>query len=207
MLSTDKAWEKFGSEDPYFGVLAEERFTSEKIGENRDAFFESGRATIAHILGRYEGRFGSLPRGRALDHGCGVGRLALPLAEEFAEVVGLDVSPSMLAEAEANARDAGADNVRFALADDALSNAPGEYDFVNSYMVLAAYSGAPGPADHRPAGRQGEAGRRLSRPFLDPHRPPALPRLVVGEPPHPRRQDLAERLRRAALERAGDADE
>ena len=136
MLSTDKAWEKFGSEDPYFGVLAEERFTSEKIDANRDAFFESGRATIAHILGRYEGRFGSLPRCRALDHGCGVGRLALPLAEEFAELVGLDVSPSMLAEAEANAHDAGAGNVRFALADDALSNAAGEYDFVNSYMVL-----------------------------------------------------------------------
>ena len=136
MLSTDKAWEKFGSEDPYFGVLAEERFTSGKIDANRDAFFESGRATISHILGRYEARFGSLPRGKALDHGCGVGRLALPLAEEFAEVVGLDVSPSMLAEAEANARDAGASNVRFALADDALSNAPGEYDFVDSYMVL-----------------------------------------------------------------------
>lgn len=136
MLSTDKAWEKFGSEDPYFGVLAEERFTSAKIGENRDAFFKSGRATIAHILGRYEARFGALPRGRALDHGCGVGRLALPLGEVFAEVVGLDVSPSMLVEAEANARTTRADNVRFALADDALSNAPGKYDFVNSYMVL-----------------------------------------------------------------------
>ena len=136
MLSTDKAWEKFGSEDPYFGVLAEERFTSGKIGENREAFFESGRATVAHILGRYEARFGALPRGKGLDHGCGVGRLALPLAEEFGEVVGLDVSPSMLAEAEANARKAGAGNVQFALANDGLSNAPGEYDFVNSYMVL-----------------------------------------------------------------------
>lgn len=136
MLSTDKAWEKFGREDPYYGVLAEERFTSANIGANREDFFESSRAFVTALLKRYESHFGPLPRERALDHGCGVGRLTLPLASEFASVTGLDISPSMLAEAEENARRHGTANVDFALADDDLSNASGEFDFVNSYITL-----------------------------------------------------------------------
>jgi 2-polyprenyl-3-methyl-5-hydroxy-6-metoxy-1,4-benzoquinol methylase len=136
MLSTDKTWEKWGSQQPYFGVLAQERFTAERITENRDEFFTSGRKSIARTLKRYETHFGRLPRERALDHGCGVGRLTLPLARDFSHVVALDVSPSMLSEARSNAQQFGTANVQFALADDGLSNAPGEFDFVNSYMVL-----------------------------------------------------------------------
>jgi SAM-dependent methyltransferase len=54
----------------------------------------------------------------------------------FSEVIGLDVSPSMLSEARSNAGQAGLSNAWFAVADDALSNAPGQFDFVTSYMVL-----------------------------------------------------------------------
>ena len=136
MLSTDKAWEKFGREEPYFGVLADERFTAGKIRDNRDDFFASGRWTVSRMTKRFEMHFGGLARERALDHGCGVGRLSLPLAELFDDVVALDISPSMLAEARANASRSGAANVRFAFADDALSEATGEFDFVNSYMTL-----------------------------------------------------------------------
>jgi SAM-dependent methyltransferase len=136
MLSTDQAWEKFGRDDPYFGVLADQRFTAENIAKNRDEFFASGRWSVARIIERYERHFDDLPRGRALDHGCGVGRLTLPLAQQFAAVVGLDVSPSMLAQARSNADGAGVSDIEFALADDRLSNAAGEFDFVNSYMVL-----------------------------------------------------------------------
>ena len=136
MLSTDKAWEKFGREEPYFGVLAEEKFTAGRIGDNREDFFASGRGTVSQIIRRFEKHFGTLARGRALDHGCGVGRLSLALAERFDDVVALDISPSMLAEAEANAHRFEATNVRFAFADDDLSQASGEYDFVNSYMTL-----------------------------------------------------------------------
>lgn len=136
MLSTDKAWEKFGRQDPYFGVLAEQRFTAGHIGANKDDFFASGRSAVARLVKRHERHFGPLAQCRALDHGCGVGRLSLPLARKFDRVVGLDVSQAMLSEASANARDAGLTNVEFALADDGLSNAPGEFDFVISYMVL-----------------------------------------------------------------------
>ena len=136
MLNTDKAWEKWGRNDPYFGVLADERFSAERINDNRELFFASGRDDVAGLLARYEHHFGPLPRSRALDHGCGTGRLTLPLAAQFGEVVALDVAPAMLAEAARNVAEAGAANIRLALADDGLSHAEGTFDFVNSHLVL-----------------------------------------------------------------------
>ena len=136
MPNTDKDWEKWGREDPYFGVLAHDRFAADQIERNQDEFFATGRAFITDLLQRYETLFGPLKRSRALDHGCGVGRLTLPLAQEFGEVVGLDVAPSMLSEAQANATAGGTENARFELADDVLTNARGEFDFVNSHIVL-----------------------------------------------------------------------
>lgn len=136
MLSTDKAWEKFGRSDPYFGVLADKKFAAENIKDNRSEFFDSGIGTVAQIISRCEDHFGALRRGRVLDHGCGVGRLTFALAEQFAEVLALDVSPSMIAEASVNAERFGTTNVVFAIADDELSNAVGSFDFVNSHMVL-----------------------------------------------------------------------
>lgn len=136
MLSTDKAWEKFGRQAPYFGVLAEDKFTAGRIQENREEFFATGRAFVSHMLALYERHFGTLQRTRALDHGCGVGRLTLPLADHFPDVVGLDVSPSMISEAKRNASQLSATTLTFGLADDLLSGATGEFDFVNSYITL-----------------------------------------------------------------------
>jgi SAM-dependent methyltransferase len=136
MLRTDAAWEKFGRDDPYFGVLADGRFSRHNIEQNRDEFFASGAGALEQIIDRCEDHFGPLRRSRALDHGCGVGRLSFALAEKFQSVIALDISPSMLAEAKINSERFGTRNVAFELADDRLSNAAGEFDFVNSYMVL-----------------------------------------------------------------------
>jgi SAM-dependent methyltransferase len=136
MLDTDKAWQKWGRDDPYYGVLADDRFGAARIADSRNDFFASGHVTITALIGQFEQHFGPLARGSALDHGCGVGRLTLPLAAEFASVIALDVAPAMLAEAAANAAAAGARNIAFAPADDALSQATGPFDFVNSHLVL-----------------------------------------------------------------------
>ena len=136
MLSTDKAWQKWGRDDPYFGVLADERFTAARIGESRELFFASGRAYVTGLLAQVEHHFGPLPRATALDHGCGVGRLTLPLAAGFAQVVALDVAPAMFAEAANNAAAADIVNITFAPADDLLTRATGRFDFVNSHLVL-----------------------------------------------------------------------
>lgn len=131
MPDSDRDWRKWGREDPYFGVLASPEFARDRIAANRAAFFESGEQFVAALLaGRRE------PLRRALDHGCGTGRLTLPFARRAGEVVALDVSPDMLAEAARNADEAGLNNVRFEQADDALSRATGQFDLVNSHLVL-----------------------------------------------------------------------
>ncbi|UUR08104.1 class I SAM-dependent methyltransferase [Sphingomonas glaciei] len=136
MIDTDRMWDRWGRTDPYFGVLADPRFTKDRIDAHRATFFESGRAQVAAMLATFEQHFGPLARDSALDHGCGVGRLTMPLAAEFDQVVGVDVSPAMLAEAEANCAANTISNVEFARSDDELSGVERTFDFVNSAMVL-----------------------------------------------------------------------
>jgi SAM-dependent methyltransferase len=73
---------------------------------------------------------------RVLDFGCGVGRLVVPFARVAADVVGMDVSEGMLAEARRNCDAAGLDNVMLVLSDDTLSAVEGEFDLVHSVIVL-----------------------------------------------------------------------
>jgi SAM-dependent methyltransferase len=137
-MGTDADWEQWGVADPYFGVLSDERFRASSITERARAdFFSSGTTHIDRILGDARVIIGPdfSPRS-ALDFGCGVGRLVIPLARRMAHVTGVDVSPSMLALAERNCSEAGLGNVSFALSDDALSRVHGGFDLVHSHLVF-----------------------------------------------------------------------
>jgi SAM-dependent methyltransferase len=138
MSSTDIEWERWGAEDPYFGVLTDNRFRSDNLtDQNRVRFFDTGVQHVEHVLAVCAERLGAQLRpGTALEFGCGVGRVALPLSRYFARVDALDVSPSMLAEAQRNAEAAGISNIVFLQSDDMLSAAPEKYDFVHSTIVL-----------------------------------------------------------------------
>jgi 2-polyprenyl-3-methyl-5-hydroxy-6-metoxy-1,4-benzoquinol methylase len=133
-----REWEEFGRLDPYYGVLAQPQFHSASIDESsRAAFFEDGerevRATLAtmrQLVG------GDLRIRRALDFGCGVGRLTIPLARSCATVVGVDASPAMLDEARRNCLRAGVSNVEFAASRPRLAGIAGPFDFVHSYIVF-----------------------------------------------------------------------
>ncbi len=117
-------------------MLADPRFRMASIETSRDAFFELGRLAIEAQLAAAEHYFGLFERRRALDFGCGVGRLTLPLAAHFGEAVGLDIAPAMLAEARRNADAREIGNLYLALSDDDLSAAAGPFDFVISSLVL-----------------------------------------------------------------------
>ncbi len=77
--------------------------------------------------------FPDVPRARALDFGCGVGRVTRELARHFKSVVGVDVAPSMIRKA----RELSAD-VEYVLNErDDLSFVPsGSVDLVYSVIVL-----------------------------------------------------------------------
>ncbi len=137
-MGTDQEWEKWGSTDPYFSVLTSDKFRSDAIDDTAKAeFFDSGERDIEAILTRCRTLFGDdfAPK-TALDFGCGVGRLVLPLAKVRDSVVGVDVSPSMLDEARKNLSERGIGNADLRLGDDRLSRVPEQFDLVNSLIVL-----------------------------------------------------------------------
>ncbi len=136
MSNSDEAWQRWSEIDPYFGVLADERFRKPSFADHREEFWTIGALYVAAQVAKAERHFGVLTRRRALDFGCGVGRLSLPLADMFEQVVGLDVAPVMLAEAQRNLSESGAANLSFALSDDHLSAATGRFDMVMSCIVL-----------------------------------------------------------------------
>ncbi len=137
-MKTDKAWEIWGSRDPYFAVLTHDRFRAADIGsEDREAFFDSGRAHVNMVLRSMDDLAGEgSPRGAVLDFGCGVGRLVIPFASEFESVVGVDVSAPMLEEARRNCRDAGVSNVRLLGTSEFMAGDLGGFDLVHSVLVF-----------------------------------------------------------------------
>src|SRR5512147_2288602 len=87
-------WEDAAQRDPLWAILSDptKRGRQWDLGE----FFETGRREISLLLYQLR-QLGHPPSaGRALDFGCGVGRLTQALAATFAEVVGVDVSPTMI---------------------------------------------------------------------------------------------------------------
>lgn len=130
-------WERFGETNPYFGVLSDPRYQGRDLNEEmRSKFFASGQRHVGLLFKVIEDCFGDFPRGQALDFGCGVGRIAQALAAEFDTVVGLDISPAMLAEARRNAAKSGLANMVYESSLDPDCLRPCSYDLVHSYIVL-----------------------------------------------------------------------
>ncbi len=132
-----RQWERYGAVDPYYGVLSEADFHHSHLdAEARERFFETGRRHVAELVAAIEPLVGgNLQCRAALDYGCGVGRLTLPLAERCERVYGVDVSPSMLREARRNAERMGLPNVQW-LPAERLDELRGAYDLVQSFLVF-----------------------------------------------------------------------
>ena len=134
----DESWREFGRSDPYFGVLSADRYRAENINDAALAdFFASGEQHVEQVLEIINKHLGATPaQEHALDFGCGVGRLALPLARHFSAVVGVDISDAYLAEAARNRDRKGLANIEF------IDNLAGlvaqqrRFDLVHSYIVF-----------------------------------------------------------------------
>lgn len=137
-MNTDIEWEKWGKKDPYFAVLTDKKFRNSNLTDDvKSEFFASGKSHINQVLEVCRTRLNrDFSPKRALDFGCGTGRLVIPLAEIVDRVVGLDVSNSMLKEAQKNCEDYSLTNVSLLKSDDELSVLDGHFDFIHSYIVL-----------------------------------------------------------------------
>lgn len=89
-----KNWNQFGEQDPLWAILVDEKKKGGKW--DIEEFFKTGREEIAAVLDWVNSLGIPLRRGRALDFGCGVGRLTQALALYFEMCFGIDIAPSMI---------------------------------------------------------------------------------------------------------------
>ena len=133
-------WERL-ARDPYYAVLNVEGNRTARMSEaDHLAFARSGEEDMDRTLGEIR-RFldpGFAPR-EAVDYGCGVGRLTVPIARLAAHVTGIDISQAMLDEARRNCDAHDLSNVDLVMPDayfaseSAGASAP---DFVHAYIVF-----------------------------------------------------------------------
>ena len=127
-------WDSFGRTDPLWSILSnpEKQGNKWQIGE----FFDTGKQFVQSLMEDLSTLGVEVHRGRALDFGCGVGRLTQSLAPYFEEVHGVDIAPSMIALAREYNRFG--DRCRYHLntSSDLHSFADGSVDFVCSYITL-----------------------------------------------------------------------
>jgi SAM-dependent methyltransferase len=123
-------WNALGEDDPLWAILSH----PDKRGGRWDAdsFFAAGEHEIATVEALCAALARPRAHGLALDFGCGVGRLSRALASRYAQVIGVDISPSMLAQArELHAQ---FPNVRF------VENAATSLEFLAAASVDLVYS-------------------------------------------------------------------
>jgi SAM-dependent methyltransferase len=103
-------WEGFARRNAEYYVLTLDGVAYD-TPEGMEYFFGTGREQVEAILAD------SAPwRGArvevALEIGCGVGRLTLPMSRRFGNVLAVDIAPTMLEKLERHATRAGVGNVR-----------------------------------------------------------------------------------------------
>ena len=125
-----RVWNELGADDPLWAILS----SPDKRGGRWDSqeFFAKGEAEIAHVERFCAPLQRPGNRSLALDFGCGVGRLTRALALRYAQVIGVDISPSMLEQARA--LNAHIPNVRF------VENATQRLEFLADASVDFIYS-------------------------------------------------------------------
>lgn len=130
-------WQRFGESQPYWAVLTDDKYRPPNIGPGTlGEFFESGESHLEAVWDMIRRTLDpAFSPCRALDFGCGVGRVLIPLARRCPIPVGVDVARSMLEEARRNLSERGL-VAELILGDDALSRVPASFEFVHSYIVF-----------------------------------------------------------------------
>jgi 2-polyprenyl-3-methyl-5-hydroxy-6-metoxy-1,4-benzoquinol methylase len=133
-------WEGLATDIPLDSILT--GFSND--GEALQRFYESGEKRISQIMERIDSLGVNLEKNRALDFGCGMGRLTSALASRFDQSWGLDISQNMIDMANDTV---GSSTCKFeVLTEPGLTTFDSKYfDFVISLLVIQHIEPAQGP--------------------------------------------------------------
>jgi SAM-dependent methyltransferase len=130
---TANTWDELAKLDPLWIILHEPDKKHGRWGP--DEFFSTGEAEVSAVLDKCRELGIALKYERALDFGCGVGRLTRAFALRFSRCVGVDVSAEMVSLA----RDFNKQFVNCEFVVNHSDNLPfpdRSFDFVCSFIVL-----------------------------------------------------------------------
>jgi len=104
---TAAQWHYLGETEPYWSVITQENYLLSHFAQGRETFYKSGELEAAVLDSALQRHAIELrAEGRALELGCGVGRVTGALARRYREVVAIDISEPhlMLARDELQAQ-------------------------------------------------------------------------------------------------------
>ncbi len=90
-------WNEFGETDPLYAILTVQG--KEHNNWDVDEFFASGKKEIEELASYVRSLGAEMTGRRALDFGCGVGRLTQALAGYYDDVCGVDIAQTMVERA------------------------------------------------------------------------------------------------------------
>ena len=132
-----KNWDEFGRIDPLWAILTDPSKTNNRWDPQE--FFATGEDEIDCLMDHMD-HVATLPpslrRGRALDFGCGIGRLTLALCKHFEQCIGVDIAPSMIELARKYNRFGDRCQYHVNAANDLRMFEDGWFDFIYSNIVL-----------------------------------------------------------------------
>lgn len=90
LKSLQDNWHILGQKNPFWAIM------TNKTNWNKEDFFQTGEEEVGKIMKHVNKLRIRLTQQRALDFGCGVGRLTQALTKYFKTTIGLDIAPSMI---------------------------------------------------------------------------------------------------------------
>jgi SAM-dependent methyltransferase len=127
-------WEDLAEQDPLWAILSVDE--KARGGWDMQEFFDTGGPEMHRIMAHARRLGHPIDTHRALDFGCGVGRVTRAMSHHFDVVVGVDISPTMLESARRLNEAYPTCEFEFNDRPDLESFGDREFDFIYSSIVL-----------------------------------------------------------------------